>query len=644
MSASHTSKGLKGQLLLALGALGVVYGDIGTSPLYAIKEIFFGHHPLERNFENAVGVTSLVVWALTLIVTFKYVVFVLRADHKKEGGVFALYSLLQEKAGKYFWGLGLLLILAAGLLFGDGIITPAISVISSVEGLAVATSAFQPFIVPITLAILTGLFFVQKFGTAKIGQVFGPVIALWFVTIGALGVHQIVQNPGIVAAINPWYAMEFLIHAPLLETLAVLGSVMLVVTGGEAMYADMGHFGRTPIRISWFALTYPALLLNYFGQGAFLLSHQAVIQENIFFSMVPSWGLIPMVILATLATIIASQALITGAFSLAAQAINLHLIPYLKTFHTHEHHQGQIYIPFVNWSLFIGCIALVIVFQNSTNLASAYGLAVSGVMLVTTISMIAVAKCVWNWKLWQALALFVPLAAVDSFFLTANSLKLLKGGFIPLSVAIGMLILMKSWNLGRRYVKSTYQKISQTTIAELVKVKKKAEAQFTQVSVILTPEFTTSSTRKVPFLQQLLLNKFSVLPRDIIYLTVKVTDEAEAHDRYTIHNHFNSKDKGSITSVQVNFGFMEETNVEAVLEALAAHSKLPVSSDPKTWQFYAAHERIFFHQDVKSVLRRWQFKLYNFLMKNSQTADQYYRIGEQVPLSIETVKIGVGTK
>ncbi len=342
-SDSHSGHSGKNKLmLLALGALGVVYGDIGTSPLYAIKEIFFGHALTHHTNADIFGVISLVFWSLTLVVAFKYVFLVLRADSDGEGGVFALYSLIGQLNKKTYAAIITLLVIAAGLLYGDGIITPAISVISAVEGLSFITKTFDPYIVPITVAILTGLFFIQSKGTAKVGAIFGPIMLIWFGAIAILGGKEVIQTPAILASLNPLYAFQFLTSHNIHTIFMVLGSVMLVITGGEAMYADMGHFGRLPIRISWYVITFPALILSYLGQGAYMLSGKEVIGENLFFSLVPHQFLIPMVILATLATVIASQALISGAFSLTAQAISLGLFPYLPMQHTHEEHEGQV--------------------------------------------------------------------------------------------------------------------------------------------------------------------------------------------------------------------------------------------------------------------------------------------------------------
>ncbi|PWU22435.1 potassium transporter Kup [Candidatus Cerribacteria bacterium 'Amazon FNV 2010 28 9'] len=635
----HKKLTLTQQLLLAFGALGVVYGDIGTSPLYAIKEIFFGHAKLAVNPTTVIGVTSIVFWALTLIVTVKYVFLVLRADNDGEGGVFALYGLLENLKLPGIALLTALLILAAGLLFGDGVITPAISVISAVEGAQVAAPALGQFVIPITIVILTGLFFIQRKGTDQIGKLFGPIIAIWFISIAVLGGGYIVQFPQILVALNPLYAVSFLLHTPFHTTLLILGSVMLVVTGGEAMYADMGHFGRSAIRISWFGLTYIALLLSYFGQGAFLLSGKAIIAENIFYSMVPSMFLIPMIILATLATIIASQALITGAFSLASQAVGLGLFPLLKRINTHAAHAGQIYLPMVNWSLYVGCVLLVLMFKNSTNLAAAYGLAVSGVMLVTTLSMIVISQKFWKWNQWLSLSIFLPLAAIDFVFLSANSLKIFQGGYVPLLIGLAILFTMQTWRWGRKIVARTYAQIPSMTIKELVAIKKQQTQFLPRPIVIMTPEFVSKKTDKVPFLEEIFWERYGMMPKHLLFINVSMEDEPYCYEgRYEVTKFYEDEQKGSIISVLVRFGFMEDPNVEDVLEGVAAHEHINIDQDPEHWQVHIAQERIFLI-NTKGFLYRMRFYFFRLLLRNATTFDHYLKLGKRVRLSIESIPV-----
>ncbi len=635
-SGSNVSK----LLFLSIGALGVVYGDIGTSPLYAINEIY--HHLKDHITKTDVlGFTSTVLWALTIIVSFKYVVYVLRADNDGEGGVFALYSLLKKSSGKAKTIIASLLILAAGLLFGDGIITPAISVVSAVEGLKVITEACNPYIVPITIAILTGLFFIQSSGTSKIGKLFGPIVSVWFIAISILGIRQILLHPSILQAFNPVYAYMFLTSRDLHTILLVLGSVMLVVTGGEAMYADMGHFGRGPIRLSWFALVYPALLLNYLGQGAYVLSGNEIIGHNIFYSMVPKTFLIPMVILATLATIIASQALISGAFSLITQAISLGLMPYTKVVHTHHEHEGQIYVPFVNWALYIGCVLLVIGFQSSTKLASAYGLAVSGVMFVTSISMILIAINLWKWNKLAAFGLFIPLALVDFVFLSANSLKLLEGGYIPLGIGLIILLVMRTWEWGRRHTLDEFSNYPTMTMNELISFKKDTAEFLPRTIVVMTPTPVESVQDKLPTLKQMFFDRYGLLPKDLILLTVVMKREPHIHeDRYEVKNFYSDEKKGSITGVKVNFGFMEDPNVETIMDDLAQHHKINIEEDHSKWLIHAMHERIL-PNEITSKLKKIRFEIYDFMLRNTESADEYFGLGVNQALTIETIPVTI---
>jgi KUP system potassium uptake protein len=435
--------------LLGLGALGIVYGDIGTSPLYALRECFHGPHAISVTPDNVLGVLSLVFWSLVIVICLKYLLFVLRADNRGEGGILALMALARPEKGKV--GSGRLLVLmglfGAALLYGDGMITPAISVLSAVEGLRVATPALERFVEPVTVAILIGLFLVQRRGTARVGAVFGPVMLLWFLSIAVLGLHELLREPRILAAVDPLRAASFFARNGW-HGFLILGTVFLVVTGGEALYADMGHFGARPIRLVWFALVLPCLLLNYFGQGALLLSDPAS-AENPFYRLGPEWALYPMVGIATAATIVASQAVISGAFSLTRQAVQLGFAPRLLIEHTSERHIGQIYVPTVNTLLMLATIGLVLGFHSSSNLAAAYGVAVTATMAITTVLLIQVARLRWGWSRLRAwlLGLFL---LVDLAFLGANVLKIPYGGWFPLVVAAGVMTLMTTWRTGRR--------------------------------------------------------------------------------------------------------------------------------------------------------------------------------------------------
>ena len=639
MSTHKQPKSWKAIFGLTLGALGVVYGDIGTSPLYAVKEIMFGRGHLDLSSNTVIGAISLVIWALTIIVSIKYIIFVLRADNDGEGGVFALYSLLHKLPKKSLAIITTLLILSAGLLFGDGIITPAISVLSAVEGLNVITSTFQPFVIPITIAILTGLFFIQRKGTSSVGKVFGPVTALWFFSIGAIGLLNITHRPQILAALDPLFALNFLTHHSIVTLFIVLGSVMLVVTGGEAMYADMGHFGKVPVRLSWFSVVYPALILNYLGQGAYLLSSQKIIDGSIFFSMIPHMFLIPMVILATLATIIASQALISGSFSIMSQAITLGLFPYLKVIHTHYKHEGQIYIPFVNWALYIGCILLVFTFQSSSRLASAYGLAVSGDMFITSMAMFAVAKYYWKWSTIRAALTFIPFICIDFIFLSSNSLKLFEGGFIPLTVGLCVMSLMTIWRWGRDKIAKTYASFKTMTVSNLIEKKLESPHYVSRSVVILTPDVIKHTQDHIPLLKQIIWERYGVLSKHIIFLTVVIEDNPHmTAERFHIYPLFEDEHKGSITGVQLNFGFMEETNVEEVLEDLAKQHLLQISDHHEDWMIEAIHERIYGSENA-NIFASIRFAVFQFLSKVAQSADEYFGLGNANKLSVEVVPV-----
>lgn len=627
-------------LKMSLGALGVVYGDIGTSPLYAINEIFFGHANIVHNLQNILGGISLVIWSLSIIVAFKYIIFVLRADNDGEGGVFALYGLLSKKRFHLGAIITTLLIFAAGLLYGDGIITPAISVISAVEGLKVVTVAFEPFIIPLTIVILTGLFLVQNKGTHKIGKVFGPIIILWFFSIGGFGLTQIIKNPQILMAFNPMYAVSFLFSHSLKEIFLILGSVMLVFTGGEAMYADMGHFGRKPIRLSWFGLVYPALLLNYLGQGAYLLSGEKIIFGNIFYSLVPSIFLIPMVILATMATVIASQALISGAFSLTTQAIAFNLLPFIKVNHTNKEHHGQIYLSAVNWALYLGTIFLVLTFRSSSNLAGAYGLAVSGVEIMTTICIFFIAQYYWKWSKIKSALFFVPLGIFELMFLVANSLKIFQGGYVPLLIAVVLLVVMLIWKWGTKIKDNLYKNIRNIKLADILKIKENITQSDTiaRSSIFLTPRFIKNTNEDVPIILEVFYNRYKELPKNIIMLSVFVDrDNPHLHDeRYEVINFFDDKKRGSIYSVQARFGFMEEPNVELILEDLASHHKINLDIDPSHWLIHTFHKRILF-DEKSSLLSKIKLSIYKFLDHNSIKADEYFGFGNKNELTVEVV-------
>ena len=567
---------------LALGALGVVYGDIGTSPLYAVNQVFFGHAGVTATPAHVYGAVSLIFWLLTLVLTGKYLIFVLRADYEGEGGVFALLGLLYRALpGKALAVVSLLLIAGASLLFGDGMITPAISVLSAVEGLKVATPAFEPWIIPLTVLIVAGLFWFQRYGTHKVGKVYGPVMVCWFIAIAALGIAQIIRRPDIIlAALNPWHAIAFLKLIGIKSAMAVMGAVFLVLTGGEALYADLGHFGRKAIRVGWFTLVYPALFLNYLGQGAFLLRGAEVREGNIFFSLVPAPLLYPMVGLATAAAVIASVAMIFGVYSLVAQAIALGVFPRMNIIHTSFSQRGQIYLPVVNWVLCLGCVALVFVFGSASGLAGAYGLAVSGVMLILSVCMVAVAIAWWRWRPVIAVLLFGAFALLDAVFVASNSLKFTEGGFIPLAVGAALFAIMYAWRWGRRLVAASYGAfVSAKDMRWLLDLKRRVAAaggmlkgdrrrQFVEcdrAAVFMVARPVASLDDRVPITLRIFLKRNGAVPRNVIILTLvqeKVPYVPEK-ERYRI------ADLGALMyAVQARFGFMEQPDAVVVLREL----------------------------------------------------------------------------
>ncbi len=647
LQSSHSTHRSGHQLgrfgLLALGALGVVFGDIGTSPLYTINEIFFGHGNLAASVADIYGGISLVIWGLTTVVLVKYVLLVLRADNEGQGGVFALYGLIKAKGRLGIRIITWVLLLAAGFLFGDGLITPAISVLSAVEGLKVATPTFEHLVVPITIVILTILFAFQHKGTAKVGSVFGPIVTLWFIVIAILGARQIIFHPAILNAFNPWWGASFLGRIGFKPALYVLGFVMLAFTGGEALYADLGHFGIKPIRVSWFFVVYPALLLIYLGQGAYLISGAPIVNGNVFYSLVPTVWLYPVIALATMATVIASQALISGAFSLAKQGIALNFFPRLKVIFTHASHQGQIYVPLINWSLYVGCVIMVLVFRSSTALASAYGLAESGVMLATSLGMLIVAKQRWHWSAFSTWLLFGFLAMVDMVFLFSNSLKFFEGGFIPLTFGVGLFIIMTTWQWGRRKTAEAFSRLERMTVKQLLALKK-AAPMVDRTMIIMDPKSALVASDRVTAVMQFFWERYQVLPKHIIFLTVAVSPHPYSHgehgERYDIVKFKCAPGQGSVTSLMVNFGFMEEQNVEAILQEIERNRAIPTSDNHRDWIIELGVERLI-ATDKTSFIRRLRLGLFHFLRQNSQPAHYYYGLGNDVRLAMEVLPVKV---
>jgi len=595
--------------LLCLASLGIVYGDIGTSPLYAMRECFYGQHSVPPTHANVLGVLSLILWSLILIISVKYLTLILRADNRGEGGILALATLVSDvlRRGKFLFLLGLF---GAALLYADGMITPAISVMGAIEGLHVATPLFDPYVVPIAVVILVGLFLFQSRGTTGVGTVFGPVTMLWFVAISLLGLQQIIRAPQVLAAINPIHGFEFfMINGS--RGFVVLGAVFLVVTGGEALYADIGHFGTAPIRLTWFAIVLPALTLNYFGQGALLLV-QPETAVNPFYRMAPSWALYPMVVLATAAAVIASQAIISGAFSLTMQAIQLGYSPRLKVVYTSARIIGQIYVPVVNWGLMLACIALVLGFRTSSNLAAAYGVAITTTMLITTILFYIVARRRWHWPASLALPLAAFFITIDLAFFGANMLKVAHGGWFPLLVSAAIIFLMLTWRKGRRVLRSRLSEICIPLDAFLPELKSQRIRRVPGTAVYMSGNrFGTP----LALLHNLKHNK--VLHEQVVLLTVRTEEVpylANAKDRVAVEN----LDEG-FWRAQVHFGFMEKPDVPAALDRV---KQTGLRFDPMRTTYFIGRETILATR--KLGLSSWRGSLFAWMTRNAGDVTSYF--------------------
>ena len=595
---------------MVLGALGVVYGDIGTSPLYTLKTCF---NVIGSTDARAIyGVLSLVFWALTLVITIKYVIFIMRADNHGEGGILALTALAQRAAlrrSRYAWWIAAAGIVGSALFYGDGVVTPAISVLSAVEGLKVATPLFENYVIPITLGLLLGLFLMQHRGSGKVGGLFGPVMVLWFAVIGILGLPAILHHPRILRALDPLFGLDLLAAHPW-TGFALLGGVVLAVTGGEALYADMGHFGRTPIRLAWFSLVLPALILNYFGQGANLLANPLAV-DNPFFRLAPGWAIYPLVILASAATVIASQAVISGAFSLTRQAIQLGYLPRMDIRHTSETEIGQIFVPSVNRMLMLGVFVLVVGFRSSDNLAAAYGIAVTGTMTITTILAFIYMRGVVGWSLPRVIALFGLFLVVDLAFFSANLLKLVEGGWFPLAVAAGLFILMTTWRKGRGIL---LERIMSSTLELNTFIARSAgKPRVPGTAVYMTSRLDVVP---VPLLHNLKHNK--VLHERIVLMKVETTDiPREGAERCLEVCHLDA----NFHTVVVHYGFMEQPNLP---KALKECRNFQLRFNLLETSFFLGHEKIIAAPNSSlSSLRR---SLFITLQNNALSATEFFRI------------------
>jgi len=614
ISAASTT-GPRGKMMpLVIGAVGVVYGDIGTSPLYTLRTAFTGSYGLSLTPANVLGVLSVIVWALVIVVTLKYITLIMRADNRGEGGILALTALvsrgIEDRARMRWWLVGLG-IFGAAMFYGDGMITPAITVLGAVEGLGVIAPALHPFIVPIAVAILVALFAIQRTGTARLGAVFGPVMVLWFIVLGVLGALEIGRGPGVLAAFDPIYAVRFVEGNPIVAFVA-FGAVVLAVTGTEALYADMGHFGKTPIRRAWVFFVMPALLLNYFGQGALILNDPAAIQ-NPFYLLAPEWGRVPLLILATAAAIIASQAVISGAFSLTRAAIQMGYCPRLTILHTSERAIGQIYVPFINWMLLIAIVALVIGFRNSDNLAGAYGIAVTMAMLIDSILIFVVMRRLWNWPVWIAILITTPLLLIDLTFLASNALKIPEGGWFPLLIGGIVFTLLTTWKKGRSLL---MRRLSEDAMPLELFIQSIEASPPTRVDG--TAVFLTSTPNRVPhaLLHNLKHNK--VLHERVVFLTIVTRDIPYVPD----------EERGEVESLGCNFyrisadyGFKDDPDVPELLDDCGRKG---FAFDMMETSFFVSRETLI--ATVTPGMALWREKLFVSLSKNATKASEFFQV------------------
>lgn len=615
--------------VLTFAALGIVYGDIGTSPLYAMRECFYGTRAIEPSPENILGVLSLIFWSLIIVISIKYLVFVVRADNEGEGGILSLAALATpiKPSGRterrVLIALG---IFGAALLYGDGVLTPAISVLGAMEGLTIAAPVLSSYVVPVAIVIIVGLFFLQRRGSAGIGALFGPITLVWFVVIATLGIVQIFHFPAVLVAVNPFQAVGFFISNGWYG-FVILGSVFLVVTGGEALYADMGHFGSKPIRLAWFTIVLPALVLNYFGQGALLLENPEL-AGNPFYNLAPQWALYPLIILATMAAVIASQAVISGAFSLTMQAVQLGFIPRLKINHTSIREYGQIYLPMVNWALMVGCILTVLAFQTSSNLAAAYGIAVTSTMVITTILFYVVARERWNWSFLPTVLLCAIFFIIDIAFFGANIIKFFDGGWFPLFLALLIFLVMMTWKKGRSMLQKRIQRETQPLEDFLYDIGKKNVTRVSGTAVFMNGNASRTPTA---ILQNIKHNK--VLHERVLFVTVKTRPipyvvEEERYMYEILGNGF--------TRIKIYYGYMEDPKVPQILENI---EELGFVFKPKETTYFLGRETIISTQKYPGMAL-WREKLFALLAKNARSATSYFGIpagrvvelGEQIEI------------
>ncbi|WP_336932629.1 potassium transporter Kup [Acinetobacter bereziniae] len=600
---------------ITLAALGVVFGDIGTSPLYALRQCFLTAH-IAITEATVLGILSLIFWCMMLTISFKYVTVIMRADNNGEGGIMSLLALnlrsnrIPDNRKIFLIALGFI---GASLFFGDGIITPAISVLSAIEGLSIATPMFNKWLMPLAIGILTALFLVQRHGTGTMGKFFGPITLTWFASIGLIGIHSISQTPYVLTMLSPHWALNFIFHQPFVAFLT-MGAVILTVTGGEALYADMGHFGRLPIRLGWFIIVLPCLLLNYAGQGALLLRDPSAI-ENPFYLLVPEWGLYPMIALATAAAVIASQAVITGVFSMANQAIQLRYLPRLTVHHTSDVEQGQIYLPFINWILFVSILLLIVIFQNSANLANAYGVAVTMTMLCDTILIAFLAYGFWRWPKWKVALFAVPFLVIDSVFIGSTSLKIISGGWVPILIGAIVFTILMTWKTGREIVFNRLEKDALPLDLFIKSVSLSDETQFVPGQSV----FLTGNPNIVPhaMLHNIKHNKVlhernimvTVITRDVPYVPEQERIRVEVLD-------------DRFQRVFVYYGFKDQPDIPNALEL--AYKQLEVEFDMMHISFFISRDRLI--HTVGEGMAPWREKLFISMQRNTSPVSDFYQI------------------
>ena len=600
---------------ITLAALGVVFGDIGTSPLYALRECFISAH-IAINEATVLGILSLIFWCMMLSISFKYITVIMRADNNGEGGIMSLLA-LNLRSSRIDGNKKMILIaigfIGASLFFGDGIITPAISVMCAIEGLSIATPIFDKWLMPLAIGILTGLFLLQRHGTGTMGKFFGPITLLWFVAIGVMGIHSILQTPYVLSMLNPYWAMNFVYHQPFVAFIA-MGAVVLTMTGGEALYADMGHFGRIPIKLAWFTVVLPSLLLNYAGQGALLLRDAKAI-ENPFYLLVPEWALFPMIGLATAAAVIASQAVISGVFSMANQAIQLRYLPRLTVQHTSDVEQGQIYLPFINWVLYISILLLILIFQNSANLASAYGVAVTMTMLCDTILVSVLAFGLWRWPAWKVALFAVPFLILDMIFIASTSLKVISGGWVPILIGAIAFTILITWKNGREIVYGRLAKDSLPLDLFIKSVSLSPETIFVPGEAV----FLTGNPDIVPhaMLHNIKHNKVlhernimvTVITRDVPYVTNQERVRVEVLDE-------------RFQRIFIYYGFKDQPNIPIAMAL--AYTQLGIEFDMMRISFFISRDRLI--HTVGDGMAPWREKLFISMQRNTSPVSDFYQI------------------